>query len=144
MGTYTFYLTSRGNASECKINWSTVDVDIISKCSRLAIAYEKRCNSLQEVAELLNESKLFGYLTYELRCALLELNSNLVPTSQEQEQPTVFYTWEGDNSVIALEFYPGTDKLLILSYDQGEYEDNKDVLLSIADLDRKLWKVFYV
>lgn len=60
MGTYTFYLTTRGNASSYKINWSTVNVDTIRNFRPLARAYEKRCNSLQEVAEEFNESKLFG------------------------------------------------------------------------------------
>lgn len=31
MSTYTFYLTTRGNASSYKINWSPVNVDAIRK-----------------------------------------------------------------------------------------------------------------
>lgn len=105
MGTYSFYLTTRNNASGCKIDWESINKELIARCSVLERCYDDKVNSLQEVAERFIEYKLFGYLDYELKSALVEFCSHLIPFGSH---PKIYFDYEGADWVYCLEFIPGT------------------------------------
>ena len=140
MGTYTFYLKTKNNAEEFLIDWNSMNTDIIFKFWPLKRCYKNKF-TLQEVAEEFNESKLFGYFTYDLKSALYEFNLNIIPNINNKN-PISYYSWEGDNSAYALEFFPGTEKIHILRYDYNHllskdwtWEEYHKVLNNVPDLD---------
>jgi len=110
MGTYSFYLTTRNNAKDCKIDWNSINTDVLFRFSKLKHAY-KIANTLQELAEMLHESKLFGYLTEDMKQALLELNYHLVPYGT---YPRIYFDYEGSDVIHALEFIPGQNHMNII------------------------------
>lgn len=63
---------------------------------RFGCCYESGLKNLQEVAERLNE---------DLIQALVEFNRHLVPYGKN---PSIFFSYEGDDYIYALEFIPGT------------------------------------
>ena len=111
MGTYSFYLTSRNNAKDCKINWAAMDKNKIFKSYVLQNSYEST-TTLEEVAKNFDESKLFGYMTQEFIEALIEFNKNLVPYGCH---PKIYYDYEGSNDLVGLEFIPGTEYINIIN-----------------------------
>lgn len=105
MGTYSWYLTTRNNAAGCKINWTTVNTDILFKNHYLKSFYNKYDN-MQELAEQLDEKKFIGYLTQDFIFALKELSKNLIPYGSF---PRIYYEYEGDDKAYCMEFFPGTE-----------------------------------
>jgi hypothetical protein len=122
MGTYSFFRSSK-NASTCKIDWDSVDTELLFRFSALQRAYEKRCETLEDVGNEVNETKLFGYITWELKEAILELNRHLVPEN-DSDLPMIFFEWEGGDIAYALEFYTGTELVNVLSYDYSHLTTN--------------------
>jgi hypothetical protein len=128
MGTYSFYRNSK-QASTCKINWDAVDTENLFLFKRLQYCYEERCETLEDVGKLLNESKLFGYMNWELREAILELNRHLIPQNPS-DTPTLYFEWEGGDIAMALEFFTGTDLVNVLEYDYHHLMKNNKKLPS--------------
>lgn len=150
MGTYSFFRNSK-HTSTCKINWASVDTDLLFRFRPLERAYEKRCETLEDVGNELNESKLFGYLTLELKEAILELNRHLVPENPSHT-PTLYFEWEGGDIAMALEFFTGTELVNVLEYDYSHLTRDNDriafdeameiyrkVFCEIVDLDMNEW-----
>lgn len=150
MGTYSFFRNSK-HASTCKINWDSINTERLFKFRALQCAYEKRCETLEDVGELMNESKLFGYMTWDLRDAILELNRHLVPEDGTQ-LPTLYFEWEGGDVAYALEFFTGTEMVNVLKYDYSHLMRDNDklpcdevfklyrkVFQEIVDLDVNEW-----
>jgi hypothetical protein len=125
MGTYSFYLTSRNNAQACKINWHKMDTTVLFKSYRLERCYDMKLDNLELVAKELEESKLFGYFTYDLIDAFAELCFHLVPYGSF---PIIYYDYEGSSEVHALEFKPGTANLNILRYNYSHLINNETTL----------------
>ena len=139
MGTYSFFRYSK-NASTCKIDWDSVDTNLLFHFSALERAYEKRCETLEDVAKEMNEAKLFGYLTWELKGAIFELNRHLLPENPV-DVPTLFFEWEGGDVAYALEFYTGTELVNILSYDYSYLTTNVQ-RLPVDDIMELYKKIF--
>lgn len=142
MGTYTFYLTTRNNAEEYIIDWDSMNTEVIFKFRPLESAYKEK-TTLQEVAEEFNESKLFGYMSWDLTDALFEFNRHIKPIINNTNPPPILYfTWEGANWLYALEFFPGKEKIHILRYDfehllskDWTWEEYSKVTNSLPDQD---------
>jgi hypothetical protein len=115
MGTYSFFRNSK-HATTCKINWNSVNTETLFKFSPLKRAYDKRCETLEDIGKELNETKLFGYMTSDVIDAILELNRHLVPENGT-DLPTLYFEWEGGDIAQALEFYTGTELVNSMSYD---------------------------
>jgi hypothetical protein len=150
MGTYSFYRNSK-QASTCKINWASVDTETLFQFNRLEYCYEERCETLEDVGKLLNESKLFGYMNWELKEAILELNRHLIPQNAS-DTPTLYFEWEGGDIAMALEFFTGTELVNVLEYDYSHimrhkqnlpsneaFELYKKVFRELPDLDMNKW-----
>lgn len=114
MGTYCFYFTTSNNAAGCKINWAAMNKETLKGFWRLAYAHDKDLPNLEEVAKLLDESKLIGYMDETTIAAFVEFNANLVPYGF---QPRIYFTYEGDDHVYCLEFIPGSNGLNILEFE---------------------------
>jgi hypothetical protein len=106
MGTYSFYEGTHNEPAKCIINWEAMNKETLSGFWRFGCCYEKGLKTLQEVAEHLIESKLIGYMDEDLIQALVEFNRHLVPYGKN---PSIFFSYEGDDYMYALEFIPGTD-----------------------------------
>jgi len=127
MGTYSFFLTTRNNAENCKIDWESMN----EECLFGFKAFERRykiATNLEEVAKSLDESKLFGYFTYDLKSALYEFNAHLIPESKAHP-PQIFFTWEGDDEVLGLEFHPDKGRIYILGFDYGLFDNKSKTIL---------------
>jgi len=133
MGTYSFYVTSRNNAKDCKIDWSKMSTDIIFQSRVLQRCYNKS-ETLEDVAKEFDESKLFGYLTPALIEALIEFNLHLQPNGCH---PRIYFDYEGDDIAMGLEFVPGTTVLNILRYDYrhllSTYNNTKAIVHSTPE-----------
>jgi len=117
MGTYSFYLTSRNNAAGCKINWQAMNTERLFKFWPLKKSYTIVSN-LEELAEELNETKLFGYHTDELMEALTELAKGLEPYDCF---PRLYFEWEGGEKLVCYEFIPGSHfNVMLLEYKDGD------------------------
>jgi hypothetical protein len=112
MGTYSWFVSTRNNAAGCAINWDAMNTDVLFKCYPLKRCY-KTTSNLQEVAEMLDESKFIGYMTDEFIAALYEFCRNLVPYDCF---PRIYYTWEGDDNLWCFEFVPGTTAITIFTF----------------------------
>lgn len=146
MGTYSFYLATRGGAAECKINWSAMNTDVLFKCRVLERCYLQAL-TLEAVAKEFNESKLFGYLDYDLVSALFEFNRHLVPVpgtvaTASAHGPRIYYSYEGSNTAYGLEFHPGTETLKLLCFDYNHllsqdwsWEEYHKITESLPDRD---------
>lgn len=141
MGTYSFYIGSRGNASDYEIDWESMDTELLFKSHVLERCYKKSKN-LEEVGKKFNESKLFGYFDYDLFAAIYELNSFLLPLELTDERPVLYYEWEGANIAYGLQFDHENDSVKQLSFDY-EYlvserltsEEFDDVIKVLPDLE---------
>lgn len=127
MGTYSFYLTSRNNATGCKIDWKSMDTKKLFQSYTLKNCYMKMDN-LEEVAKELNETKLFGYHTESLMEALDEFTRHLIPYDCF---PRVYYEYEGGDYLICYEFIPGSH-FNVLLFDYNEY--HYDILDTLPEL----------
>jgi len=150
MGTYSFFRNSK-HASTCKIDWDSVDTETLFKFRPLERAYEKRCETLENVGKEMDESKLFSYLSWEIKEAIIELNRHLVP-ADSSHTPTLYFEWEGGDIAFALEFFTGTEMVNVLEYDYSHImKDNQKlpchevfelytkVFQEIPDLDMSEW-----
>lgn len=133
MGTYSFFLTTRNDAKNCKIDWESMDKNTLFGFKAFERCY-KIATNLEEVAVALDESKLFGYLTYERQSALFEFNAHLIPESKAHP-PQIFFTWEGDDEVLGLEFHPDKDAIYMLGFDYRHLDNtSKDILRTTPEL----------
>jgi hypothetical protein len=141
MGTYSFYIGSRGNAADYEIDWESIDTEILFKSSRLECCY-KNCKNLEEIGEAFNESKLFGYFNYDLIMAIHELNAFLVPLELTDERPVLYFEWEGANIAYGLQFDHENDCVNQLSFDYDHLvnqrmtsEEYNQVIQGLPDLE---------
>ena len=75
-------------------------------------------SNLEELAEELNETKLFGYHTDELMEALTELAKGLEPYDCF---PRLYFEWEGGEKLVCYEFIPGSHfNVMLLEYKDGD------------------------
>ena len=145
MGTYSFYIGSRGSAAEYEIDWESMDTDILFKFRPLQRCYKKSKN-LDEVGKAFNESKLFGYFDYDLIGAIYELNSCLLPNELTDERPVLYFEWEGANIAYGLQFDHENDFVNQLSFDYDHLinekmssEEIKKVIQRLPDLEGWEW-----
>lgn len=145
MGTYSFYIGSRGSAADYEIDWESIDTDILFKSSVLERCY-KNSKNLEEVGKEFNESKLFGYLNYDLIGAIYELNAFLLPLELTEERPVLYYEWEGGNIAYGLQFDHENDCVNQLSFDYDHLVNNRmpcdeynKVIESLPDLEGWEW-----
>lgn len=102
-----------------------MDKNILFKSHRLQTCYDMKLDNLELVAKQLDESKLFGYFTYDLIDAFVEFCKHLEPFGSF---PIIYYDFEGSSEVQALEFKPGTANLNILRYDYSHLINNETTL----------------
>lgn len=145
MGTYSFYIGSRGNAADYEIDWDSMDTDILFKSSVLNRCY-KKCKNLEDVGRELNESKLFGYFDYELICAIYELNAFLLPLELSDERPVLYFEWEGANIAYGLQFDHENDCVNQLTFDYNHLvnesmtsDEIHDVIESLPEMEGWEW-----
>jgi len=136
MGTYSFLITTRNNADACKINWENVEKELICQNRYLKSCYEDqtRYDTLQKVAERLNETKFIGYLDDEFITALFELNINLIPYNCN---PRIYYEYEGADHAYCFEFMPGTEKINISMCDYSHLVTDNDSSPDLENLPEK-------
>ena len=113
MESYSWLVTTRNNADKCKIKWESINTENLFKSKMLQICYENRSSleTLQDVATMLDDTKLMGYLNNKYLVALRELSKNLIPFGSF---PRIYYDYEGKNQLWGLEFIPGTENINIL------------------------------
>jgi len=116
MGTYSFYIGSRGSAEDYEIDWESMDTNILFKSRVLERCYKKSKN-LEEVGKEFNESKLFGYFDYDMAMAIYEFNAFLLPLELTDDRPVLYYEWEGGNIAYGLQFDHENDCVNELSFD---------------------------
>jgi len=145
MGTYSFYIGSRGNAADYEIDWDSMDTETLFKSSMLECCY-KDCKNLEEVGQAFNATKLFGYFNYDLTMAIHELNDHLLPLELTEERPVLFYEWEGGNIAYGLQFDHENDCVNQLSFDYDHLvnesmtsDEYGAVIKSLPDLDGWEW-----
>lgn len=145
MGTYSFYIGSRGSAADYEIDWESMDTDILFKSSVLERCYKKSKN-LEEVGKEFNETKLFGYLDYDLIGAIYELNAYLLPLELTEQRPVLYYEWEGGNIAYGLQFDHENDCVNQLSFDYDHLVNQRmttdeiyKVIEGLPDLERWGW-----
>ena len=100
MGTYSWYLTSRNNATSTEISWSSNVFE-----HRVLIDAYDSLRTLEDVGKAFHESKLFGYLTESLMEDLRYLSTCLIANGSF---PRLYYSWEGNNDIFCIEFIPGS------------------------------------
>lgn len=99
MGTYSWYITSRNNAT-CEIRWeSNIFTHHVLRNAYGAV------KTIEEVGKAFHERKLVGYLDETLMEDLRYLSVCLVPNGSF---PRLYYSWEGNHDVTCLEFIPGS------------------------------------
>ena len=148
MGQYSFFLTTRNNAQECKVNWGAMNTSVLFNSDVLKECFLDKENypTLQQVAERFNETKFVGYIGQKMIDALIELNKNLVPCGSS---PRIYYNYEGADEVWCLEFTPRADFITLLTFNYGyllpvgdEYgygTARRRILLSIPEQPN--WKI---
>ena len=118
MGQYSFFLTTRGGAESCAVDWGAIDTSVLFFSLVLKECYEDKenCKTLQHVAERFHETKFIGYIGQPMISALLELNKNLVPFGSS---PRIYYDYEGADEVWCLEFTPKADFINLMIFNYG-------------------------
>jgi len=118
MGQYSFFLTTRGGAESCAVDWDAIDTSVLFYSLVLKECYEdkEKYPFLQQVAERFHETKFIGYIGQPMIAALLELNMNLVPCGSS---PRIYYDYEGADEVWCVEFTPGADFINLLIFNYG-------------------------
>jgi hypothetical protein len=139
MGNYSFFLTTRNNAKDCKINWQQMDTELLFKFYPLKCCYEapNQHETLEDVAKSLDETKFIGYLTDGVLMALKEFSCHLIPYGCF---PRLYYRYEGDYKLWCFEFIPGTDIINILTSPYTESCEMEEILLIP---DQAVWKYRY-
>ncbi len=119
MGCYSFLYHMSGNPDLCLIDWTNMEIRNLRGYERLySIASEekgKRPENLSELADRLDESKLFGYFDEPMKSALIELCEHLIPYKVNgiDGTPKLFYEVEMDGDIGILTFVPGTDQVYV-------------------------------
>jgi hypothetical protein len=110
MGNYSWLVTTRNNAEGCKIDWDSMDTNLLFKDYHLQDEYKKdkneRCKTLAEMAEIWDDTKFCSYFDEPYIMALQEFCRHLKPCGSH---PRLYYDYEGFDQLWCLEFVPGTD-----------------------------------
>jgi hypothetical protein len=131
-----------GNPELCLIDWVGIEIRNLRGYERLYYIAsqgcgeggEKRPKNLAELADRLDESKLFGYFDEPMKRALIELCEHLIPYTVNgiDGTPKLFYEVEMDGDIGILTFVPGTDQVYVSAipekYITGEF--------TISDLEK--------
>jgi hypothetical protein len=119
MGCGSFLVTTRNNPTGCKIDWDSMDADMLNDRMRhyKELPAKERPKNLAEMAERWNETKFYGYLDDEYKMALREFCEHLVPYGSF---PRLYYDYEGSDHLIMFEFIPGTGSVNIREYDYSK------------------------
>lgn len=138
MGCYSFLYCTSGKPDLCTIDWSRLDTDLLVGFSRLQWICEQECKkdianripNLAELAEQLDESKLFGYFTNDMKMALMELSQVLVPYEVDGKpgRPKLYFDVEGEEDIAMLEFVPGTSSVYVARIQNDWIEEVHDNL----------------
>jgi hypothetical protein len=119
MGCYSFLYHMSGNPTLCLIDWANIEIQNLRGYDRLYYiatqGEEERPKNLAELAERLDESKLFGYFDEPMKRALIELCEHLVPYTIHDVEggPKLFYEVEMDGDIGVLTFLPGTNHVYV-------------------------------
>ena len=126
MGCYSFLYHMSGNPEMCLIDWTNMEIRNLRGYERLYYIAtqgcgeekEKRPKNLAELAERLNESKLFGYFDDPMKRALMELCEHLIPYTVNgiDGTPKLFYEVEMEGDIGILTFVPGTDQVYVSAF----------------------------
>jgi len=118
MGQYSFFLTTRGGAEDCVVDWDAIDKSVLFYSFVLKECYENKdnCKTLKQIAERFHETKFIGYIGQPMISALIELNRHLVPFGS---LPRIYYDYEGADEVWCVEFTPGADFIHLLLFNYG-------------------------
>lgn len=123
-----------GNPELCLIDWTNMEIRNLRGYERLYYIAsqgdkekEERPKNLAELADRLDESKLFGYFDEPMKRALIELCEHLIPYTVNgiDGTPKLFYEVEMDGDIGILTFVPGTDQVYVSAipekYISGEF-----------------------
>jgi hypothetical protein len=157
MGKLSYLVICNKTASKVQIDWEKVDEE------KVATVYDlKRCKAsisdyqpetVSELAEELDETKLFGYLTNDYIEALQEVCMSMYcdATIPDATMPRIYFEEEGRYCLHYLEFHPGTTTVVKGTHewcDREEFqglpdypfdEDDKDMIDAYHD-SRKITK----
>lgn len=140
MGNYS-YLLHTFNCKHTQINWDIINpqLEILNGEHYFYPDDTTVLHSLDDLANELNDKKLFGYLTntYIQILKLICRNTTFTVENTNTKNPKIFYEYEGWDQLYYLEFYIGTERI-----DCGRFSFNFDEHIHIeeigSDYDKKM------
>jgi hypothetical protein len=130
MGNYSYLITTNEAAKQCKIRWEDVNPSkLTGRASYIKDMYdaedESQPDTISQIAEMLDSTKIFGYLTNDYIEALQEISKCCILEAEDTtaNKPRIYYEVEDFEHLSYLEFYPGNSKIVVGTYDLSKDED---------------------
>lgn len=130
MGNYSYLITTNEAAKKCKVRWEDVNpTKLTGRAYHIKDMYdaenESQPNTISQIAEMLNSTKLFGYLTNDYIESLQEISKCCILEVEDTtaNKPRIYYEVEDFEHLSYLEFYPGSSKIVVGTYDLSKDED---------------------
>lgn len=143
MGKLSYLVICNGVSSKVQIDWEKISEEKVAPIPDL-----KRCeaaipdyqpDTISELAEELDETKLFGYLTNDYIEALQEvclassyeppLSKDITDVELQAKRPRIYFEEEGYDCLHYLEFHPGTTTVYKGTHDWSE----RDIQMGFPD-----------
>ena len=105
MGNTTYYIGSRNNVKECKIDWTKGRKEILCKSLFIQLALEANIETVASLPEYMTEMKCLGYLGPDDCEAFAEFSRCIIPNGCF---PRLYFRVEGTDECVFFEFIPGT------------------------------------
>lgn len=130
MGNYSYLITTNEAAKQCNVRWEDVNpLKLTGRASYIKDMYdaedESQPDTISQIAEMLDSTKIFGYLTNDFIEALQEISKCCVFEAEDTtaNKPRIYYEVEDFEHLSYLEFHPGNSKIVVGTYDLSKDED---------------------
>jgi len=110
MGNYSWLLFFTDNADKVTIDWSKVETSLLGN-GYPYICDTEECATLEELANMLDDQKFFGYWDNNTEKKLIAINKALINPDSKQYCPRLYFEEGGWDRVHFIEFHPGTDNV---------------------------------
>lgn len=124
MGNYSYLVGLRNNSEDCIIDWDNMNLNNLKSYyiqNEYTKPVEERAKTLADMAKVLNDTKLCGYLDADYIMTLEEFCKHLIPYNCH---PRLYYKFEGWHEIWCFEFIPGTGIVNYGVYDYGTLFEN--------------------